>query len=286
MLNKIKNTLYYAWPSNLLDSARANLDKDTLVLYWSHRKGGTFNFGDILNPYLVERISGRRCVNFKDVFVPRGQVVYTAIGSVLNQFDSDEQIEVWGSGFIAPPSTLRLRPKKIHAVRGPLTRKAYLELGYDCPAVYGDPALLLPRFYHPEKARTTKIGIIPHYSDLGSPHLEAFLNNHREVKLINILSEVEPFIDNLLSCEFVISSSLHGIIMADAYGIPNCRINIDNRLVGGDFKFDDYYRSVGRPAVSTVQLSGSTPVDQLYGAWEDFNSRLDLEELMDACPFA
>ena len=54
---------------------------------------------------------------------------------------------------------------------------------------------------------------------------------------------IEQFVDELVSCEMIFSSSLHGLIIADAYNIPNRRVIFGNKLIGGDFKFNDYEES-------------------------------------------
>jgi pyruvyltransferase len=62
--------------------------------------------------------------------------------------------------------------------------------------------------------------------------------------LIRITQDVETFIDEILECEFIASSSLHGLIASDSYGIPNVRLKISDQIIGGDFKFEDYYEGV------------------------------------------
>lgn len=63
------------------------------------------------------------------------------------------------------------------------------------------------------------------------------------------------FIDQILSCEMILSSSLHGIIVADAYGVPNlwCKFT-DYEAPGKGFKFKDYYLSVGKSIKNPVHI--------------------------------
>lgn len=58
--------------------------------------------------------------------------------------------EVWGAGIIDGTKKLRYKPKKVYAVRGPLTRKVLLAQGVKCPEIYGDPALLVAKYYQPK----------------------------------------------------------------------------------------------------------------------------------------
>jgi hypothetical protein len=184
------------------------------------------NWGDILSQFLLEYYSGKK-LNKDDVFYfddasymldKNGKIV--GIGSSMKYVRPDDY--VWGTGCI---DTVNIgnKPKKIYSVRGPLTRDTLLKRGWDVPEVYGDPALLFPRIYNPTIEKKYKIGLIPHCVDFFSLEgLKAI--NHMEdmgIKIINVTSGINEFIDQLKECELIISSSLHGLIAAEAYGIPN-----------------------------------------------------------------
>lgn len=76
------------------------------------------------------------------------------IGSSLTLLCNSESI-VWGAGVIDNAEELLAHPKKVLAVRGPLSRQYLLERGIECPAVYGDPALLVPKVYNPSIEKNT-----------------------------------------------------------------------------------------------------------------------------------
>lgn len=164
-----------------------------------------------------------------------------SVGSVSTHIK--EKDIVWGTGCISQ-GMVKTKPHKILAVRGPLTRNEYLIKGIKCPDVYGDPALLMPLIWNKDIIKTHKIGIIPHYIDKDNPNL---INLEKEgYKIIDICSGITEFLEDLLSVELVLSSSLHGLIAADAYKIPNSRIIFSNKIIGGHFKFIDYFLSVNR----------------------------------------
>ena len=103
-------------------------------------------------------------------------------------------------------------------MRGPLTRSRLLDVGIDCPPVYGDPALLVPLYYWPEVEKTHDVGIVIRHSE----HLWRDLDQDDSVKVIDFgSSDIETVLREILSCRRIISSSLHGLVIADAYGIPN-----------------------------------------------------------------
>lgn len=177
-------------------------------------------------------------------------------------------------------------PKKIHAVRGPKTRKLLIEQGISCPEVYGDPALLLPFVYNPNIRKKYKIGIVPHYVDSNSIYLEKFKNND-DILIIDILGK-DPFsfLDKLLSCEKIISSSLHGLIVSDAYKIPSLWVEFSNNVLGNGFKFYDYLESVNRPLSSPVQMNENSNLLELLKKFDEYEIKIDLNKLINSAPFS
>lgn len=108
----------------------------------------------------------------------------------------------------------------------------------------GDPGLLMPLFYHPRpKESKSEISLCPHYI-----HKEDFarvFSKSNSVKVIDVQRDLEDVIDDIVSSDICISTSLHGIIMSQAYGIPWVWLEIvDNNLKGDDFKFNDFFSTL------------------------------------------
>jgi len=113
-----------------------------------------------------------------------------------------------------------------------------IDCGGECPEIYGDPALLLPLFCKP-KEKEYKIGIVPHYKDY-----KQVSANYKKYKIINVVNKNPLNVaKEISSCEYIISSSLHGIIAAHAYGIPAARVTF-SKIYGDGSKFEDYCASV------------------------------------------
>lgn len=215
------------------------------LFYWSERRfifREKENYGDLLSKYLIEKISGK-----KTRFVhPKKQAWYKtnkanllAIGSIIHHASKDSV--VWGSGIIDHEQ--QLQKADFRAVRGPRTREYLLKLGYDCPEVYGDPAILLPDYYHPSISKKYKLGIIPHYHDYEKA-LKIFAGREG-VKVVDLLTlDVEATTREILECERILSTSLHGLIVAHAYRIPAVWVKISNKIFGNDIKYTDYLESV------------------------------------------
>ena len=101
---------------------------------------------------------------------------------------------VWGTGCIAP-GRIGQTPKKIYAVRGPLTKKELDKRGISCPEIYGDPALLFPQIYNPKIEKKYKLGIIPHYIDYFSNIDKQIIKNLAK----RILSSVVGTLDFIIT---------------------------------------------------------------------------------------
>lgn len=203
--------------------------------YWQQEN----NFGDKLTPYLFEKIHGER-PEFS-----RGHGKVVAVGSVMHHAKQGDII--WGTGMISERHFPKTSTLDIRAVRGPLTRDRLQRIGIECPEVYGDPALLLPAVYRPDVTRKHQVGFVRHYVD---GRIFPDLNT------IDVTLPVEQFIDRVLECDRIVSSSLHGLVVADAYGIPSQHFPCKG-LVGGNFKFADY--ELGKVKFNAEKLTEVMP---------------------------
>lgn len=219
----------------------------TLPLYF-HRNTKIPNLGDELSPYLVSKLSGREVRRAEADTDPSALF---AIGSIIGRTRFATQV-VWGSGFISDVGKLKTQPI-CTAVRGPLTL-ARLGLAQNIPV--GDPALLMPDIYRPEGVgQDIDIGIIPHHIDLAGFQARFRPDGGASHMVLNIATaDVEGFIDQLLRCRFVFSSSLHGVILAHTYGIPALWMELSDKVIGGGYKFRDYFLSVSIPPYDALDL--------------------------------
>lgn len=237
------------------------------------------NWGDHINPYIIEKMTGKTILQSTFGWTEH----LLAVGSILRNANSNSI--VWGSGFISKTSKFRGTPKKIAAVRGPLTGQRLTELGYENPQVYGDPALLMPRFYNPKIEKQHKIGLVAHYAEKNDAIVEHLAS--LGIYLVDIQLPVEEFVDELCKCETIISSSMHGLIAADAYGIPNRWLMLSDKLVGGEFKFHDYYNAIGvfnETPIKTTELTSIDNLDALIALTSKKEIQLDLDKLYNAFP--
>lgn len=260
---------------------RALRNDDAIVLRWWQTIP---NWGDAINPVLVREIAGVEPISHAEVVNLGNRPVHSVVGSVLDGAMVPNLV-VWGSGFMHPDSSFRIPPREIRAVRGPLTRELVLEQGIECPPVYGDPALLYPRFYAPDAEVEFELGIVPHFQDAESPRLDSFRGDP-DVNVIDILSGVRNVVDQIRRCRGIASSSLHGLIAADAYGIPSVWVELSDRVRGGGFKFRDYFASVNRPERAPIRIERDTTPADLIGDLDDRPIEIDLDLLLERCPFS
>lgn len=236
------------------------------------------NFGDILNPILAGSITSKKIINVSARYCKSEHLM--AIGSILGR--ANKESIVWGSGFISSASRCKEKPKKILAVRGPLTKKLLEEQGIECPSVFGDPALLLPRFYKVQKTKKYKLGVLPHYKDKDAKWLKTLGD---DVKVIDIQNP-NPLevVDQICECQYIASSSLHGIIISDAYKVPSVWIQLSDKIVGGKFKFHDYLESIQSELVNPVIVNSDLFSESLIDKCKVRPIKVDLDLLLDSFP--
>lgn len=199
---------------------------------WWPRSPKPGNLGDVLTPAILKGLG------FDARWAPQSAADALAIGSII-RFAKPEQA-IFGSGAMWAKD----RPTpyaRYLAVRGPLTRECVLSAGGACPEVYGDPALLLPEFANDPAQRVHDIGLVPHYVDQ-----ERVRALHPNERIIDVL-RADPLdvVREIRQCRSILSSSLHGIIVAHAFGIPAAWVRWSDSLSGDDTKFRDYAASVG-----------------------------------------
>lgn len=234
--------------------------KSIKLVYWN-----ALNLGDLLSPYIVSKLSGLPVKHKGFYFLGiRGQLDLLvgflkgrisikelsetlfffernllAIGSIISY--GNKRSIVWGSGFMNWNG--QFRGGKVLAVRGKLTNEKLIKMGFKGCRVFGDPALLLPLFVPSAAHKTCDIALIPHWLEV-----EFFQKEYgQRYKILDIrTADVEKFVSELTSCRYVLSTSLHGIILSHAYGIPALWIK-QGYIDTDGFKFYDYFSSVGIP---------------------------------------
>ncbi len=229
-------------------------------LYWY--RGKALNMGDEIAPYLLRKILTER-LGISERQIPNKPVKDPAkalnlsllsVGSIMRL--SGSNTIVWGSGIRNIDQAVN-KAAKFCAVRGPLTRRRLLQLGYNCPEVYGDPAVLLPKYYHPKVAKRYALGIIPHLVDYAE--IKRQYAGIKNVLVIDLnTANIELVIRQILSCEDTASSSLHGLILSVAYEIPTKWIKCAGNIMGDDTKFYDYFASLNPKVYEALNLDSVT----------------------------
>jgi hypothetical protein len=276
------------------------------------------NFGDAASAVVVAALAGRQVAH--RAFNSKHRRV-VAIGTI-GQGQSAGAVHVWGTGF--DPKRAPVGPSDagffaapdveytVHATRGPYSRATLLRAGIAAPAIYGDPAWFLPRILHPRPQPRHELGVILHISELVSPgpvaqplpHLLRYRGGEVDgVHLISTYHEpswqgFQDKLAELLSCKRIISRSLHGMILADAYGIPCLymadgepgmqRLDIEAGYGSVDHRFADAYRGFGRSRLAAFGLPKDQPSrwDEVMGAADQMWEPLSFtgEALFEAFP--
>jgi pyruvyltransferase len=226
------------------------------------------NFGDLLGPEIVSALSAGLPAPSA-----RPETRLLAVGSIMH-YARDGDV-VWGSGVNGkiPLSKLTAQNLDIRAVRGPRTRSILRDLGHSVPAVYGDPALLLPRLF-PEFAvlscvKTRSITIVPNFNDLSDELLA-------DERVLSPRGDLWDIVRTIAQSEFVIGSSLHAIVIAEAFGIP---ARLVRSATETHHKSVDYYAGTGRSRIIIAD-----DIDEAIGLGGAVQGDPDLDGLLDSFP--
>jgi hypothetical protein len=249
------------------------VDSSKVKFYWFK---GQINFGDWITPYFIKKICNHDAI-FADPH-ETDEAVIISTGSIMRLCGSNTV--VWGSGIRDRNQEIK-HGKLIRSTRGPITRTRILEIEGECPPIYGDPALLLPKLYNPGiQFKKFKLGITPHISQF--ERVYELYKDEKEVNVIDLrTNNIEAVINKFLECEAIASSSLHGIIVANAYNIPVRWIQFDTNIYGDNTKFYDHFSSIGRPLESFIDslIYFKLPVEDILNQIIPYSIEIDLEKL-------
>lgn len=203
------------------------------VYYWKARA----NFGDRLTPLLLKRFSK---LDSEWADIPDADLIGT--GSLLDKIPNQWAGIILGTGKLHEETKVDLPFADILALRGPLSAK-----GVKGDYAIGDAGLLADELIDmPDKEY--ELGVVPHWSDTQLAHDPRF--TRYSPKIIDVAGDPLEVIREIGSCKKIVSSSLHGVILADAFNIPR-RIEIAPWMIsrpkqeGGIFKWRDYSASLG-----------------------------------------
>jgi hypothetical protein len=198
-----------------------------VLTYWWD---GHPNFGDGLTPWLLPRYG------VVPVHRVPGRAELAGVGSILEHLPATFDGVVWGSGLMHD-HPLSLPHARFLAVRGELTRE---RTGAPGGTTLGDPGLLVSRVVRRPPVRWT-LGVVPHgHHRADRAFLDLAERHPRDVRLIDVHAGPGPTVREIASCAAVVTSSLHGLVVADAFGIPAAWTVLEPALPGGEFKFHDH----------------------------------------------
>jgi hypothetical protein len=239
----------------------------------------SINFGDHLSVYLAEKLSGKKAYN---VVNPEVEDHFMITGSILSLVT--EKTTVWGAGIAYRSEELKYKPKEIVMVRGKYANDLLNKHGFGEAKLVGDPAYMLSKIYNPQKEKKYKLGVIAHWVDYEIA--EEIFKDMEGVLIIGLMRDTELVLDDILSCEKCVSSSLHGIIASHAYGIPCLWVKFTDRILGDGTKYADYFSSVEIKEYQFLQVESSIKLNKLLSIIpQNTGNEKMIDKIYDSCPF-
>lgn len=260
------------------------------------------NMGDQLNYYIVERVFGLKVIKSN-----RFNCQCLGIGSSLGGMLWDDKINIrilqhisriffgethiWSSGFIngSHHDNPFFRKKVIfHAVRGELSKQRVekiLNRKLEIPT--GDGGLLTSLLFDKPFSKKYSVGIIPHMREQSEPFFKELYNNIVNAKIIDLLDDPMSIVKDMAQCETIVSSSLHGLVVADSFGIPNKYVKVTDKPLGDGFKFRDYYSAFGLPLETyDIKQGANISIDEIIKDYKISKDDVELKkkQLYDCFP--
>lgn len=223
---------------------------DIIKTYWWD---GLPNFGDLLTPFIL------RHYGIAAVLANRKRADLVGIGSVLTWIPESFGGTIWGSGLMEA-TDMRFPAASVVALRG---HKTHEHLGRPDVAALGDPGLLASRVVVPKEKRWD-VGLVPHHSHERHPLVAELAGRFgKRARVVDVRQHPGRVVREIAACRTVVSTSLHGVIVADSYGIPTSWAMLDPVVGGGEFKFHDYESVVLPHGSRAVTPTGSESLREI-----------------------
>jgi hypothetical protein len=239
------------------------------------------NVGDQVNIDLIDWLFGR-----KAILSSQDENHLLAIGSLMGVANAHSQI--WGTGVLHPSFPVNNIPAKhVHALRGKLSWQALRDKGIHVGDVpLGDPAFLVSRSFGKQQIpKRYRLGVAAHYVDRSHPWAQEILADP-DVADLNVHADPSDFLQMTVECEAVVSSSLHGLIFAEALGIPNLWIKLSDKVLGEGFKFRDWFSLADCPQNDPELPREEDTTNNLAARAMLHEMQIDQESLIGSFPFA
>jgi pyruvyltransferase len=260
------------------------------------------NLGDALSPVIVSALSGLPIVHRH--FDSRAER-FACVGTIGQQFKNGV-IHFWGTGVdgLKNPVAPHLRPYQfpsnttfqVHALRGPVSASIFEREGVEVPKIYGDPVWFLPSIIQPSQEKSYELGVVVHLTELAERTTTASTHERllryrippefaNSVRIINTLIKptfqaIERKVQEITACKRILSTSLHGLVIAEAYNIPclylrnwgrgTRRLQLEEETEIIDQRMRDFYRGVGQKSLVAYAQRYSKETD-----WENVIRAID-----------
>lgn len=191
------------------------------------------NFGDEASPLLLAELSGRA---FR--WAPMATADFVGIGSLLQSHErASSTAIIFGTG-LREQAAIGVPKGPVLALRGPLTA-ASLDL---TGVPLGDPGLAIGGLVSSKSRRTGRPIVIPHFRVFGSSEGRRELSRLRAAGFDIVLPTWEPLrvAEAIVAAEYVLTSSLHGLIFAHALSRRVQLLSFSGVAEEPAFKYQDH----------------------------------------------
>lgn len=240
---------------------RREVDNNSVVLFGSNGR----NFGDRIQEDILSHYN----IEYDKTNNP-SESNFFCTGSVLHKLNESfkNNVTLIGAGLIYPIPVKCKAILNVVGLRGKLSASA---LKVD-PIFLGDPGIIIDSVYPSvgSEGKDVVVGLVPHYNDISDPVFLNIVNSHpSEVSIIDVRQSPRVVCEKIAKCQYVIASSLHGMVVALSFGIPAAAVFLSAKVMGNGFKFYDF--------VSCFE-------DKNYFPFVSLNGRESVSELINKIP--